>query len=189
MKNLLLLSLSSAFSLSGRIEAGEFPDWTVQDIAREALVHAVLANQSGSSYKAFVMPDGSFAFRSLPEGTYFISVISNLLSYPTMVADSLKLNRDLVESSVNDQISLENLVFHPTSRMKFFAPKQAFDVFQSLKSPMFLFSAGVIVLMAVLTRLQSSLGDDQDPNLAGRAAEIQVLVESTMTPFDFLKSD
>lgn len=186
MKNLLLLvRLASAFSFSGELTASDQSPYRLEDFRKDVLITATLANDRSVSFSSFVLENGRFSFVDLPEGEYSLSVVNNRFLYPTIMVDSKSRQAAIIQASDDvEPFSLDKLVFEPLGKMEFFPPKQPFDVFQSLKSPMFMFTAGVIGLMAVLTKLQSSLGDDQDPNVAGRLAEMQVMIEKTMMPFE-----
>jgi Protein of unknown function (DUF2012) len=183
MKNsLLVLSLAQAFSFSGQVKANTDGPWAIKEISKDMLVAAMTLDGKERVHSAFVMPDGSFKFESIPDGRYLVSVINSHLAYSQVVADSAFGNfkvYDSVPTGDSSGKTLDTLVLHPRGKMDFFPPKEPFDVFQSLKSPMFLISGGMIALMILLTKLQASLGDENDPTSASRSAEMH----SAMQPF------
>jgi len=190
MRKLLLLSVVSCFSLHGRVLGGEDASLRLEDISRGMSVVARSLDAKQTERSSLVMPDGRFRFENLPEGTFMISVINNKFAYVPIILETKSRSwhsYDPMNEGENKTFALDTLLFTPQQRMDFFPPKQPFDIFQSLKSPMFLFTGGVVLLMAVLTRLQSSLGDENDPNLVGRAAEVQHMIEATMLPFELAK--
>lgn len=188
MKNLLLVAgLARAFTFTGEVTAADNAPDRIGDFREEVVISLRSLGNASPPMSAFVMEDGRFHFVDIPEDEYTLSVVNSRFLYPPVVIDSKTRIAAILQSYEEDDFvtfSLDNLVIRPLGNMEFFPPKQPFDVFQSLKSPMFIFTAGVIGLMAVLTKLQSSLGDDQDPNVAGRIADMQVLIEKTMLPFE-----
>eukprot|EP01102_Stenamoeba_stenopodia_P017601 TRINITY_DN6335_c0_g2_i2.p1 TRINITY_DN6335_c0_g2~~TRINITY_DN6335_c0_g2_i2.p1 ORF type:complete len:250 (-),score=65.85 TRINITY_DN6335_c0_g2_i2:254-1003(-) len=106
---------------------------------------------------------GKFIFHEVPVGSYLLEVLSTEYEYPPLRVDvSTKFTgklraRHLLNPSNHAAVPL---VLTPERSVRYFEVREPFNVLGLLKNPMFLMLGFTLVMLVILPKMMSSLGNE-----------------------------